>query len=163
MTTACFDNQLGMASRSGRRGKAARLWRAPLWISRMIRDARTLPELDALKEPLLAWHRHPLYENLMSLFASRIRQLAAMPGTDEQPPPKPLTKHEARRATKRVIRTASIAELDSVVECLKLRYAAGSARDEVENFARQRRERLNRLAGAVDDSAPSTPATERRE
>lgn len=128
----------------------------------MIQDSRTIPELQSLEAPLRSWQQHPLYEQLMSLFASRIRELATINGADIQPPPRTLKAHEARRVTKRMLRTGSVAELDAVVDRIRLRYAAGATRDDVENFARIRRERLSRITAAVDDPGFTHPPSDNR-
>jgi hypothetical protein len=128
----------------------------------MIQDSRSIPELESLEAPLRAWQQHPLYEQLTSLFADRIRELATTHGADTQPPPKTLTAHEARRVTKRMLRTGSVAELDAVVDRIRLRYAAGATRDDVENSARIRRERLSRITAAVDDPGFTPPPSDKR-
>jgi hypothetical protein len=127
----------------------------------MIQESRTLPELEALESPLTVWRQHPLYEQLTSLFAARVREFAVTPGKELHPAPKTLTIPEGRRLTKRMLRATSIAELDSLVDRLRLRYTAGNRRDEVENFARVRRERLARITSSVEDVERRASATEK--
>jgi hypothetical protein len=112
----------------------------------MIQESRNVAELEALERHLRMWQEHSLYQNLLAVFAARIRALVTASEKERSGAPRVLTTHESRRVAKQIVRAATIPELDAVVDRIRLRYLVGVRRDEVENLARLRRERLERLA-----------------
>jgi hypothetical protein len=126
----------------------------------MIQESRTLEELQSLETHLRLWHEHPLYQQLLTQFAARIRLLVATPNK-ERAAPRALKTHEARRVSKQIVRVGSVPELDALVDRIHLRFLAGARRDDVDSLARLRRERLERVSMIGNAKYSPPPASKR--
>jgi hypothetical protein len=112
----------------------------------MINDSRTLEELEALEQPLNAWHGHPKYSALLSAFVAKVRALVATPPPPRLKEQRSLSIAEFRRITRQLVRISTHAELDAFVERVHIRFGPTPRRDDFERLARVRRDRLSRVA-----------------